>query len=648
MANQTLRPDKIGFYNTEWSTSPSAPRWSNLDDQDHDGDASYVFTSAADEVFTVGFSDNAPVSFPRPTRIPSIIVIATIRGVSITPTIFRFRLRYLGVNYDSEDITITSATYLERFKTYTVLPDGNSWNALKLNELEVGLVYVSGIELRASKLEIQIQTEQFPHWRLNPDDNGFHADWTAVPGVGPKHMHVSGPFDGNSSYVSSTTTSDTYTTTLGDTGILNPINIDRVQASTLVRNVDTSTPSNCKSVIRSGGTTFDGGTSTVGHALAVDSGWQRLTEEFITEPSSGWPSGNPAASAWSKTDVDALEMGVRAGATGPELRSTNFLLEVWLENVPITTLDSLPSANGFHASLPPIVPNGGEAAWEDIDEAVPDDATSYIGADADAAGTALYATFAITAAGAVPAGERIHNVEVRFRLRLGSTSSTRIAPLIRIGSDTYIGKPVFIEGTSTTWFDVKEDFGANPSTGGPWSVAQIDAAEWGMVILEGECFLSRLRVQIQTAPDVTGTSSASEFLLTDDADTFIARSVGDGTIYAVLEFGAGTGGFTPTDPKTATAVVKSDTALAGEVERFPITKVTYDADATPYNVYYWCRVPQEAAIDKIGEVGLYATILWSPFPLEIGTSFLFGIMHMPCQVRHPDDVHLYVLRVEYP
>lgn len=647
MANLVLRPDSVGFY-SGWSTAPAAPHWSNINDADSNGDGTYVFTDVEDSAFTTGYTNTSPLSFPRPTRIPSIVVVATVRGVSVTPTTFKFRLRYLGVNYDSEEFTVASSTYIEKYKKYDVLPDGNPWSSLKLNEIEVGLVYGSGIELRCSKLEIQVQTETYPHWRLNPDGEGFHADWTAAPGTGPTYLHVAGQFDGNSSYVSADTVGDTYTTALSDTGIISPTTIDRVQASVLVRNVDDTDSTTCKVVVRSGGTTFDGATSTTGHTLPANSDWVRLTEEFITEPSSGWPSGNPAATDWGKATVDALEIGARVGVTGPEIRATNYLLEVWLENSPITSIDSFPSANGFHTGLAPIVPNGGESAWEDVDEDPPDDATTYVGANADTAGTPQYGTFSITSLGGLPAGEKIANVELRLRVRLGGTSTTTIAPVVRSGGDTYIGKPVFIEGTGTTWFDVKEDFGTNPDSGSPWTDTAVDAAEWGMVVLEGECFLSRVRVQAHTATDFVGTTGASEFQLTDEADFYINRSVGDGTILAPLEFGVGTGGFLPADPKTASAVVKADTALFDEIARFPITQVTVDFTSTPQSVYYWCRVPQDVAVDKIGEVGLYATIIWSPIPAEIGYEFLYGIMHMPCQVRHTDSVHLYVLRVDYP
>jgi hypothetical protein len=635
------------------------PRWQNIDDVDADGDTTYLSADTADDVFTVNFSEMAPLSFPRPIRIPSITIIATVRAASVTPTSFQFRLRYLGVDYDSESFTITTASYVEQKKNYTFLPNadlpaGTPWNAVRANDIEVGLVYVSGVELRCTKLEIQVHTELFPHWTLQPDGDGFHnTGWTATPGVAPKFEHIQPLFDGDLSYLSDATATNIYTATVTNVATtLTPANIDRVQASALVKNTDTSTPSSIKLITRSGGTDRDGATSTVGHALLADSGWVPISESWFTEPSSGFPSGLPAASAWTKPDVDALEVGFETGVSGPSLRATSMSVEVWLKDTPSTTLDGLPNANGFHADLPPIVPNGGEAAWEDVDEVVPDDATTYIGADADAAGNILYGSFAIPPVGAIPGGERIFCVEVRLRLRLGATSDALIAPLVRAGGETYLGRPISIEGTGTTWFDVKEDFYTNPDTGLPWLVAEVDAAEYGMAILEGEVFLSRVRAQVQTAPDVRGTSSATSIAVTDgpspSGSTIMTRSIGDGTIYAILEFGIGSGGYTPTDPKTAVAVVSTDSALLAEEARYPITAVTFDLDSSPQKVQYWCRVPKGDPPAAIGEVALYATFLSSPFPAEIGTDFMFAKMHIPAQTRHPNCVQLFVIEIEYP
>ena len=69
---------------------------------------------------------------------------------------------------------------------------------------------------------------------------------------------------------------------------------------------------------------------------------------------------------------------------------------------------------------------------------------------------------------------------------------------------------------------------------------------------------------------------------------------------------------------------------------------------SPMTVNYFCRVPREAAMEGIGEIGLWATIFQSPFPGEIGTKFLYALQHTPCQCLHKDAVQLYQVRVEFP
>jgi hypothetical protein len=136
--------------------------------------------------------------------------------------------------------------------------------------------------------------------------------------------------------------------------------------------------------------------------------------------------------------------------------------------------------------------------------------------------------------------------------------------------------------------------------------------------------------------------------LTNAADAFILRSVSDDTMWYVFEFGVGTGGYTPGDPTAVLAVNKADTALTAEVARFPITQITMN-DAAPWEVTYWCRVPRDRVDgNTIGEVGLYATIYWSPFPAEIGTVHLWAKAHVAGQAVVRDDVLLFPLKIIYP
>jgi len=436
---------------------------------------------------------------------------------------------------------------------------------------------------------------------------------------------------------------------------LKPPNIDKVQVSCVVKNI-ADTPAQAAVVLRSAGTDYYGAHGTDGWVIPPDNVWHLVEEEFLNDPNTGWPSGSPGYTAWTSAEADLMEAGIIN--FGGNLRCTSIGAETFQKYTPLTTHDMFPTADGYHQQLPALVPGAGESPWQDIDEDPPDYAASYIGADADAAESLLYGSFTVgPSIGALPAGEQVYALEVRLTLRLGTaTTSALVAPILRYNNETYIGRTFPINNTGANWFAIKQDFYTSPFTGSPWTVAEIDATEYGMVILEGEAFLTQLRTQIQTAPDfVTSTPDPTDLQLTDLAETpvtgYIDRSKTDGTIYAIRDFAIGTGGYNPTTPTTVVPVNTADTALANEIYRGRIERITYDTTnypVDPWEVTYWCRVPKDVAIEAIGEIGLFAEIIWSPIPAEVGTWFMFALAHMPCQCRHPKTVHLYRLKIEYP
>jgi len=421
--------------------------------------------------------------------------------------------------------------------------------------------------------------------------------------------------------------------------------IDKVQASCLVKNQETDNIGYVNTVVRSSGADYEGARGTDSWQVPPDGKWHFIEEEFVNDPNTGWPTGVPSATAWAASEVNNFQVGVKN--EGGDLRCTSMGLEVFFKNTPLSTFDMVPVADGYHTQLLPRQPNTGEAAWEDVDENPPDWSTSYIGADASTAGTPQYGSFSVTAGGPIPSGEQIYCVELKIGTRLGSTSAAWVAGLIRLGGETYIGRPFRVDNTGTSWFYVKEDFFTSPFTSHRWELADVNAAEWGVVVLTGDVDITSVKVQIQTAPLLDNSPDPTDLQLTNDALYWINQSKIDGTIYAVLEFGVGTGGYSSADPATVLAVNPAATSLTNEIYRDKITAVTYDADTLPWNVDYWCRVPRDVAVDAVGEVALYAQIIDSP-SAPAGTWFLFAIMHFPCQCRHDKKVHLYKVSIEYP
>lgn len=716
MANLILRPDNDGTYG-DWEGDPSVDLWTNIEDRDPDGDATYVHTGTVG-AFTCFLSNTSSRNFPRPVRIRGITVLATVRALATaSPTGFRIRLRYYGVDYDSDEVFTTDLlTYKEFFKTYVQAPNGDGFTNNGLNTMEAGLVYVGGPDaLRCTKLEVQVHHEPYPNISVGPNANGTDQAWNIEPSTTQAYMTVDGPYDGDLSYIYSDTPADQSVFEQNNLpATLTPPAIEKITVQALVKNYGIATAQG-HVVLKSGGTSYLGGTSTLPLSLPDDGDWHIWAQEFLNDPNVGWPSGDPAATPWTPAEVNAIEVGPLVD-TG-DIRCTSLATDVWLKYVPITTIDILPDGNGALTDLPPLVPDTGESAWQDIDEPIPDDAGTYIGGDADVFARAMFGTFTIPVAAAIPVGERISNVELRYRLRLGTTASTVVAALVRdpATQDTYISEPQIIEGTSTTWFDVVVNLGTNPFDGDPWaSSTDVTDLEYGFVIFSGECWLSRLRVQIQTTLDVRAASDPVDLQLTNAAVALMTRSLTDGTSYVVIEFAVGTGGYNPTAPTTVLPVNTADTALTSEVYRDRIAGVRFDFKdlagqvtvapatsavggvdtkfttelsvldyiniagevhqvtvivddfnitlgtphvagatnvpyrGTPMTVDYYCKVPREEAVAALGEIGLWAEIIQSPFPGEIGTKFMFAKQHDPCQCKHDNAVHIHRVRIEYP
>ncbi|KKN66721.1 hypothetical protein LCGC14_0469070, partial [marine sediment metagenome] len=350
-------------------------------------------------------------------------------------------------------------------------------------------------------------------------------------------------------------------------------------------------------------------------------------------------------------EVNQLQVGIE-NSGGGDFRCTSIAAEVWLAAIPATTINLLPTADGYHQDEASIV--GAATAWQAVDEAVPDDITSYVALDADTLGISAYSSFDVGGAGSVPAGERISNVEVRCRVRLDNLphSSALVASLVRdtAAGETYVGRPQLLEGMGGTWLDVKWDFCTSPHTGLPWaSLAAVTTnLEYGFVVLEGAMLLSRVRTQVQTVVDYRAASvDATSTDTTTAADAMILRSKTDGTIYGVTEFSIGTGGYAVAAPETVTIVNKAAIALDNEIYRDRVDRIEYDGTAVSPTVDYWCRVPKEVARGGIGELALWAEIFWSPVPGETGTKFLYALSNHPVQTRHLNDVHFYKATVTY-
>jgi hypothetical protein len=162
MANLILRPDNVGSYNSWPTRFPFQNIWEDINDIDDDGDGSYVGTDNPG-AFTCTYTTGTTSDSPLPTRIRGISVVATIRTVLPLISRFKFRIRYFGQDYDSDEIAIASTDYQEQYHEYLLNPFGHGWTSISLKDIQFGLVFVSGdSELRCTKMEAHVHQETFP------------------------------------------------------------------------------------------------------------------------------------------------------------------------------------------------------------------------------------------------------------------------------------------------------------------------------------------------------------------------------------------------------------------------------------------------------------------------------------------------------
>jgi hypothetical protein len=120
--------------------------------------------------------------------------------------------------------------------------------------------------------------------------------------------------------------------------------------------------------------------------------------------------------------------------------------------------------------------------------------------------------------------------------------------------------------------------------------------------------------------------------VTDEAREYMARSITDGTSFQITHVAVGSGGYDPANPLLATIVDPTAASLQAEVFRKEVDQVeitTLDGTARSFVM----RLGREDIAAPIGEIGLFATILYSPFSYEVGTQFLFAAAHQPLNVK---------------
>jgi len=138
--------------------------------------------------------------------------------------------------------------------------------------------------------------------------------------------------------------------------------------------------------------------------------------------------------------------------------------------------------------------------------------------------------------------------------------------------------------------------------------------------------------------------------VTSRARYLVARGSMDGTGIHAVKFSIGLGGYDPFDYKTAVPVNPDSTNLD-----FPLPFSTPDGlkAVTEYEQpnqlsgCTYCVVSAAEGNDLLGEVGIWAEIVYSPFTHEVGDVFLAAIAHFPLIAKNSSMQYAFRVNVHF-
>lgn len=135
--------------------------------------------------------------------------------------------------------------------------------------------------------------------------------------------------------------------------------------------------------------------------------------------------------------------------------------------------------------------------------------------------------------------------------------------------------------------------------------------------------------------------------ITDAARAKHAEMLAEGRSFTVTQFVTGSGGHDPGDPATALTPDPALTTLPGQ--SFGPKPLTEKSLITPYCVEYVADLDNLEAVGLLSNIGLMATITYSPIPLDplVGTTFLFAVGNFPLIVKTDAETRQITIQVQY-
>ena len=113
-------------------------------------------------------------------------------------------------------------------------------------------------------------------------------------------------------------------------------------------------------------------------------------------------------------------------------------------------------------------------------------------------------------------------------------------------------------------------------------------------------------------------------------------------------FRSGRGGYNSINPVKIVSIDGSSTSLIDQF--FPSTGIKLLEAIelpTPSTVVANCRLAKDDAISALGEIGLWAEIIYSVAPSDIGRTFLMAVGHFPIVTKTLRQAILYRMIIQF-
>lgn len=141
----------------------------------------------------------------------------------------------------------------------------------------------------------------------------------------------------------------------------------------------------------------------------------------------------------------------------------------------------------------------------------------------------------------------------------------------------------------------------------------------------------------------TSTPDAPIASLTELARTNFARASLGQISFEIKYFSVGRGGYNMPNPVLVEPIDPSQQSLIDQIFPSPLTlepieKLEYPSQTA---VVVYCRLGQTDAVAGLGELGIWAEVVYSTTPSEIGDVFLLSVGHTPLMTKTVNQVFLY-------